>query len=136
MAHVGPPDMRHAIGYALHWPKRRELPVARLDLAQIGQLNFMAPDEARYPALRLARAVMQRGGLAGAVFNGAKERSLDAFIAGRIGFTDMAEVVEQVLARFDARSDLIDAAMTLDNVTQTDHLARVWADEVMAQRAG
>ena len=136
MAHVGPPDMRHAIGYALHWPKRRQLPVARLDLAQIGQLNFTAPDDARYPALRLARAVMARGGLSGAVFNGAKECALDAFIAGRIGFTDMAGVVEDVLTRFEARTDLIDAAMTLDNVTQTDHLARMWADEVMAKRAG
>jgi len=136
MAHVGPPDMRHAIGYALHWPKRRQLPVARLDLAQIGQLNFAAPDDARYPALRLARAVMARGGLSGAVFNGAKERALDAFIAGRVGFTDMAGVVEDVLTRFEARTDLIDAAMTLDNVTQTDHLARMWADEVMAKRAG
>ena len=136
MAHVGPPDMRHAIGYALHWPKRRQLPVARLDLAQIGQLNFTAPDDARYPALRLARAVMARGGLSGAVFNGAKERALDAFIAGRVGFTDMAGVVEDVLTRFEARTDLIDAAMTLDNVTQTDHLARMWADEVMAKRAG
>lgn len=136
IAHVGPPDMRHAIGYALHWPERRDLPVARLDLAQIGQLNFAAPDDARYPALRLARAVMARGGLAGAVFNGAKERALDAFIAGRVGFTHMAEVVEAVLTRFEARPDLIDAAMTLDNVTQTDHLARKWADEVMAERAG
>lgn len=136
MAHVGPPDMRHAIGYALHWPKRRELPVARLDLAQIGQLNFSAPDGARYPALGLARAVMARGGLAGAVFNGAKERALDAFIAGRLGFTDMAGVVEEVLSRFEAAADLIDAAMTLDNVIQTDHLARKWADAVMAERAG
>ncbi len=133
MAHVGPPDMRHAIGYALHWPQRRELPVARLDLAQIGQLNFIAPDMARYPALRLARAVMARGGLMGAVFNGAKERALDAFIAGHIHFTRMAEVVEEVLTRFESDPDLIDAAMTLDNVTQTDHLARKWADQVMAQ---
>lgn len=136
MAHVGPPDMRHAIGYALNWPERRELPVARLDLAQVGQLNFRAPDDARYPALRLARAVMARGGLSGAVFNAAKERSLDAFIAGRIGFTAMAVVVEEVLSRFEAQSGLIDAAMTLDNVSQTDHLARIWADHVMAHRAG
>lgn len=136
MAHVGPPDMRHAIGYALNWPARDTLPVARLDLAEIGQFTFRAPEEARYPALALARAVMARGGLAGAVFNGAKERSLDAFIAGRIGFLDMAAIVEEVLTRFDARPGLIDAAITLDNVTQTDHLARQWADNVMAERAG
>jgi 1-deoxy-D-xylulose-5-phosphate reductoisomerase len=136
MAHIGPPDMRHAIGFALNWPDRRDLPVARLDLPQIGQMNFSAPDDTRYPALRLARAVMERGGLAGAVFNAAKERALDAFIAGRIGFLDMAGVVEDVLTRFEAQPGLIDAAMTLDTVMQTDHLARVWADDVMAQRAG
>jgi len=62
MAHVGPPDMRHAIGYALHWPERRALPVAVLDLAAEGVLEFRAPDEARAPALRLARVVMQEGG--------------------------------------------------------------------------
>ncbi|QBF31684.1 1-deoxy-D-xylulose-5-phosphate reductoisomerase [Thalassococcus sp. S3] len=136
MAHVGPPDMRHAIGYALHWPDRRALPVSRLDFAQIAQLNFRAPEDARYPALRLARLVMERGGLSGAVFNAAKERSLDAFIAGRIGFLDMAAIVEEVLARFEAKAGLIDAAMTLDNVRNTDHLARQWADDVMAVRAG
>jgi len=136
MAHVGAPDMRHAIGYALHWPERRPLPVPRLDLAQVGQMTFHAPDEARYPALRLARAVMQMGGLAGAVFNAAKERSLDHFIAGRIGFLDMAAVVETVLERFAAQGGAAAAAITLDNVLQTDHLARVWADEAMAGRAG
>ena len=133
MAHVGPPDMRHAIGYALNWPDRAALPVARLDLAAIGQLTFQAPDEARYPALRLARAVMQRGGLSGAVFNAAKERCLDAFIAGQIGFLEMAEVVERVLTRFEARPGLIDDAMTLDIVAKTDHLARTWAEDLMAQ---
>ncbi len=136
MAHVGPPDMRHAIGYALNYPNRRDLPVERLDLAQIAQLSFREPDLARYPALRLARAVMERGGLSGAVFNAAKERALDAFIAGRIGFMDMAEVVEEVLTRFETQADLIDAAMTLDNVMETDHLARHKADHVMAERAG
>lgn len=136
MAHVGPPDMRHAIGFALNWPERAHLPVARLDLAQIGQLNFRAPCDRRYPALQLARAVMQRGGLAGAVFNGAKERALDAFIAGRIGFLDMAIVVEEVLNRFEAEPGLIDAGMALETVMQTDHLARTWADDVMTKRAG
>lgn len=136
MAHLGPPDMRHAIGYALHWPERQHLPVARLDLAQIANLTFKAPDDARYPALRLARDVMARGGLSGAVFNAAKERALDGFIAGRIGFQDMADVVEQVLNHFEAQPGLIDAAITLDNVVQTDHLAREQADSVMAKRAG
>ncbi len=94
MAHVGPPDMRHAIGFALHYPERRDLPVERLDLAAIGQLTFRPPDEVRWPALRLAREVMARGGLAGAVFNAAKETALDGFIDGRLGFAAMAGVVE------------------------------------------
>ena len=135
MAHVGPPDMRHAIGYALNWPERRALPVARLDLAAIGQLTFRAPDPARYPALRLAREVMAAGGLAGAAFNAAKESALDGFIAGRIGFTQMAEVVEEVLDRLSPRLGHNDAAIELDKVLEADHLAREEAETVMTERA-
>ena len=79
---------------------------------------------------------MERGGLAGAVFNAAKEQALDHFIEGRVSFTGMAEVVEEVLTRLDADTDVVDAAMTLDNVTRTDHLARQCARNVMAERAG
>ena len=136
IAHVGAPDMRHAIGYALNWPERRDLPVARLDLASVGAMTFRAPDEARYPALRLARHVMARGGLAGAAFNAAKEAALDGFLDGRTSFTGMARIVERVLERMEAVPGLIDAAMTLDNVMQTDHLARIRANEAMAERAG
>ncbi|WP_170463776.1 1-deoxy-D-xylulose-5-phosphate reductoisomerase [Ruegeria arenilitoris] len=136
MAHMGAPDMRHAIGYALNWPDRRELPVARLDLAKLGQLRFNEPDEARYSALRLARNVMERGGLSGAVFNAAKERALDRFIAREIGFLQMADIVEAVLDRFEASNGLIDAPLTLDNVVRTDHLARTWVDDFVIQRAG
>ncbi len=136
MAHLGAPDMRHAIGYALHWPERRDLPVPRLDLARLAQLRFRDPDPMRYPALRLARDVMARGGLAGAVFNAAKERALDHFIGQRIGFLDMSDAVAAVLDRFDAAGDLIDAPMTLDNVLKTDHLSRQWVDDAVLRRAG
>ncbi|WP_339767030.1 1-deoxy-D-xylulose-5-phosphate reductoisomerase [uncultured Pseudosulfitobacter sp.] len=136
MAHVGPADMRHAIGYALHWPDRRALPVERLDLAAIGSLTFRAPDTDRWPALRLAREVMARGGLAGAVFNAAKETALDGFIAGHLNFTAMAEVVELVLTQMDAAGGHIDASMTLDNVAAADHLARKAARDIIAKRAG
>jgi 1-deoxy-D-xylulose-5-phosphate reductoisomerase len=132
MAHLGAPDMRHAIGYALNWPEREALPVARLDLAQVGQLNFHAPDPARYPALGLARRVMAAGGLAGAAFNAAKERALDAFIAGEIGFTAMAAIVDRVLDTLSGEAGLINAPITLDNVLQMDHLARVRAAEAIA----
>ncbi len=136
MAHMGAPDMRHAIGYALHWPERQSLPVDRLNLARLGQLRFQDPDESRYPALRLAREVMARGGLSGAVFNAAKERALDRFIAKDIGFLEMGDIVAAVLDRFDTEDGLIDAPMTLDNVQKTDHLARQWVDEAILQRAG
>lgn len=124
MAHMGAPDMRHAIGYALHWPERRELPVERLDLAKLGTLQFEAPDEVRFPALRLAREVMQTGGLAGAVFNAAKEAALDLFIAGDIGFTDMAVRVEQVLAQMSPDLGHQDVQITLDMVYEADAEAR------------
>ncbi|KAE9628550.1 1-deoxy-D-xylulose-5-phosphate reductoisomerase [Parasedimentitalea maritima] len=136
MAHLGAPDMRHAIGYALYWPDRRDLPVERLDLARIGQLNFATPDPARFPALGLAYRVMSRGGMMGAVFNGAKERALDHFIAGKIGFLEMASIVEHVLDHFEDQSGLIDDAMTLDNVLRIDHLARQRADMVMTKQTG
>ena len=133
MAHLGAADMRHAIGYALNWPERAELPVARLDLAAIGALEFRAPDETRFPALRLAREVMAAGGLAGAVFNAAKEAALDAFMAREIGFLDMARVVEEVLARGVPALDsgLDGATMRLDKVSAADHMGRVAATEII-----
>ncbi|MFV2003463.1 MAG: 1-deoxy-D-xylulose-5-phosphate reductoisomerase, partial [Paracoccaceae bacterium] len=134
MAHLGAHDMRHAIGYALNWPERRPLPVERLDLARVGQLNFETPDEGRFPALRLAREVMNSGGLSGAVFNAAKEVALDAFIAGRLGFVEMAVVVEAVMTKMSDLPGLNDGAITLDNVAQTDHLARIRAREVIAAK--
>ena len=134
MAHVGPHDMRHAIGYALNWPARRALPVDALDLATVGQLNFRSPDPARYPALRLARAVMGQRGLSGAAFNAAKERALDHFIAGRIGFLAMSDVVEEVLTRLSAENGLIDAEIALDRVLRVDHLSRDCADTVVQEQ--
>ncbi len=130
MAHIGPPDMRHAIGYALNWPQRQHLPVERLDLARIATMTFRSPDEARHPALRLAREVMEAGGLSGAVFNGAKEHALDAFIEGRIGFLDMATVVEAVLERLSGE-DLGAASMDLETVLHADTSARREADEAI-----
>ncbi len=136
MAHVGPPDMRHAIGYALHHPERVHLPLERLDLAAIGKLEFRAPDEARWPALRLARETMAAGGMTGAVFNAAKETALDAFIEGHIKFTQMADVVEGTLAGMSRQSGLIADTMTLDTVAKVDDLARNTARAAIKKRAG
>lgn len=127
MAHLGAPDMRHAIGYALNWPERAELPVARLDLAKIGALTFRAPDEERFPALRLAREVMAMGGTAGAAFNAAKEAALDAFIGEEIGFLAMSRLVEAVLTEMTARHGLGKPLDSLDMVMDTDATARALA---------
>ena len=124
MAHLGPPDMRHAIGYALHWPDRGHLPVERLDLAAISSLNFREADPVRYPALQLARAVMETGGLSGAAFNAAKEAALDGFIARKIGFLDMARIVDRVLDKLHADNRLTCDILTLDIVLEMNHLAR------------
>ena len=133
MAHVGPPDMRHAIGYALHWPARGHVPVERLNLANIGSLSFEHPDPVRFPALRLAADVMEIGGLAGAVFNAAKERALDLFIDGRIGFLDMARIVEMTINKMSANDGLKNAQFSLDNVMHIDALSRIRADEAVAK---
>lgn len=130
MAHLGPPDMRHAIGFALNHPEREKLPVERLDLARIGALTFSDPDPDRYPALSLAYDVMAAGGLAGAGFIAAKEAALDAFIEGRIRFTDMAPVVAQVLDKLSVNGH-IEGAITLDTVGQTDHVARQVAQDIL-----
>lgn len=132
MAHMGVPDMRHAIGYALNWPERQPLPVARLDLKTLGQLTFAAPDESRYPALRLARIVMEEGGLAGAAFNAAKEEALDQFIAGRIGFTAMADLVERSMDMISRDCGLGIAADSLDKVHDMDQRARLTARGLVA----
>ncbi len=124
IAHLGAPDMRHAIGYALNWPERAALPVAPLDLARIGSLTFRPPDERRWPALRLAREVMAAGGMAGAVFNAAKEQALDDFIAGRIKFTQMAPRVEAALTRLSGEPGFHRDPADLDTVMHWDHAAR------------
>jgi 1-deoxy-D-xylulose-5-phosphate reductoisomerase len=134
MAHLGSPDMRHPIGYALNWPERAELPVARLDLAAAGRLEFAEPDPRRYPALGLAQAVMRMGGAAGTVFNAAKEIALDHFIDGRIGFLDMAGVVEDTLCHYDAQGGLGNAPKTLQDVLDIDIEARRRAVELIRAR--
>lgn len=124
IAHLGAPDMRHAIGYALNWPERADLPVARLDLAQVGSLTFQDPDLTRWPALRLAREVMQAGGAAGAVLNAAKEQALDDFIAGRILFTEMAPAVERALDLCAREPGFATSPVDLDSVLAWDAQAR------------
>lgn len=130
LAQLGAPDMRTAIGYALGWPKRLDLPVRRLDFAKLAHLDFAAPDEARFPALRLAREAIAHGGLAGAVMNGAKEAALDAFIAGRTGFLDIARIVEAVM---EGLLPTLPRDFDLDAVFAADGEARRLADAMIGE---
>jgi 1-deoxy-D-xylulose-5-phosphate reductoisomerase len=103
LAHLGCPDMRVPIAYALHHPERAELPVARLDLAAVGSLTFEAPDLEAFPALRLAREAALAGGTAPAVLNAANEIAVRAFLDGQIAFTRIAELIETALDELGAQ---------------------------------
>jgi 1-deoxy-D-xylulose-5-phosphate reductoisomerase len=98
LAQLGSPDMRTPIAYALAWPGRIETPTKRLDLAAIGRLTFELPDEDRFPALRVAREALIRGGGCPTVLNAANETAVHAFLDGRIGFLDIVDTVERTLA--------------------------------------
>jgi 1-deoxy-D-xylulose-5-phosphate reductoisomerase len=129
LAQLGPSDMRVAIGYALGWPHRVSLATERLDFAKLSRLDFESPDEARFPALRLARQALETGGLYGAILNGAKEAALEAFIAGKIPFLRMAEIVETVMASAQHEVDL-----SLQSVVQADRLAREAANRMVKEQ--
>lgn len=130
IAQLGVPDMRTAIGYALTYPKRPALNVDRLDFAKLARLDFEAPDETRFPAIRLARTALERGGLQGAILNAAEETAFNAFVEDKIRFLDMADVVETVM---DAMIEGVPAD-TIDDVFTADREARRKAAEVIAAR--
>jgi len=124
IAHMGSPDMRGAIGYALHWPNRAPNPIEPLDFTRLGSINFASPDEVKFPALRLAREALGMGGHAGAVFNAAKEAALDAFLAKKIGFLEMAVLVEKTLYHRHIESIRDTAQTSLAGVLAADAQAR------------
>ncbi|KAA3516901.1 1-deoxy-D-xylulose-5-phosphate reductoisomerase [Agrobacterium vitis] len=127
LAQLGVPDMRTAIGYALSYPKRAALDVDRLDFTKLARLDFEAPDLDRFPAIRLARTALERGGLQGAVLNAAEECAFEAFVEEKIGFLAMADVVEDVM---DHLSGLAPATVIAD-VFAADAQARRRAQEVI-----
>jgi len=97
LAHLGMPDMRVPISYALHHPDRADVDVPRLDLASVGELTFEPPDEDTFPCLRLAREAGAAGGTAPCVLNASNEVAVEGFLSGRVGFTAIAEIVEGAL---------------------------------------
>lgn len=130
LAQLGCPDMRTAIGYALTYPKRTSLNVERLDFTKLSRLDFEAPDEKRFPALRLARTALERGGLQGAVMNAGEEIAFHAFVEGRIGFLQMADVAEEVMDRMTGWA----AASSMEDVFAADAEARALAGEIVAKQ--
>ncbi|HXG76485.1 MAG TPA: 1-deoxy-D-xylulose-5-phosphate reductoisomerase [Gaiellaceae bacterium] len=119
LAHLGHPDMRVPISFALTYPERRATPVPRLDLAAGLTLEFEAPDLERFPLLRLAREAGERGGTYPCAFNAANEVAVAAFLAGRIRFTEIAGIVEEALAAVDGAP-----ARDLDELVEADAEAR------------
>jgi 1-deoxy-D-xylulose-5-phosphate reductoisomerase len=126
LAQLGPSDMRVPIAGTLAWPERMDTPCAPLDLAAVGSLTFRAPDEARFPATRLAREAALAGGAAPAVLNAANEVAVAAFLAGQISFTRIAVMVEDVLSRYAPRPPA-----SLADVAAVDAEARMKARSVL-----
>jgi 1-deoxy-D-xylulose-5-phosphate reductoisomerase len=123
LAQMSAPDMRTPIAYALAWPERMRAPTERLDLIRLQQLTFEAPDETRFPALRIAREAMKAGGTAPTVLNAANEIAVERFLAGQIGFMTIPKVVEAVIEA--SISEIGRArAESLDEIIEADEAAR------------
>jgi len=134
LAQLGSPDMRTPIASALAWPERMAAPVERLRLTDIARLDFEPPDLQRFPAIRLAREAMQAGGIAPAVLNAANEIAVEAFLADRIGFLDIASGVEQVLERSLSDADMPRSLTAFEDVFAIDDRARQMARDLMVER--
>ncbi len=130
LAQLGAPDMRIPIAHALAWPERLATSSPRLDLAGLGRLEFFEPDEVRFPALRLAREALRLGNGAPTILSAANEVAVDAFLRRRLGFTEIAALVEAVMERLGNP-----AADTLDAVMELDAAARRAAEAIAAAKA-
>jgi len=120
LAQLGSPDMRVPIAHTLAWPGRIATHAPRLDLAAVARLDFALPDPERFPALRLAREALAAGGGASAIMSAANEVAVEEFLARRIGFLDIAEVVEAVMRAMGAPpADTLDAVLDLDARART-----------------
>jgi len=115
LAQLGPSDMRVPIAHTLAWPDRMETPMAPLDFAALGRLDFAEPDPVRFPALRLAREALEAGGARPAILNAANEVAVAAFLSGRLNFLEIAAISADTLERYDpAAPDSLDAVLAID----------------------
>jgi len=130
LAHLGYPDMRVPISYALNYPERVDVPVRPLDLVSVGSLTFEPVDEETFSCVRLAREAAKTGGTAPCIMNAANEVAVYAFLAERLRFLDIATVIEETLARLPAA-----AVHSFDSLTEADGEARRIAGELVAERA-
>jgi 1-deoxy-D-xylulose-5-phosphate reductoisomerase len=131
VAQFARPDMRVPIAQSLYWPDRRDTPRDRFDYARLAEIDFRAVEPERFPAFMLARDALRRGGLAPAVLNGANEAAVEAFLAGRIHFLDIARTVADTLERAE-RDGLFGKPMTLESALAADRIARDLARDVMS----
>jgi 1-deoxy-D-xylulose-5-phosphate reductoisomerase len=130
LAHLGYPDMRVPISYALHHPERADVPVETLDLARVGELSFEEPDEETFACLRLAREAAVTGGTAPCVMNAADEVAVHAFLRGELPFTGIPEVIERTLDALGAQ-----ALHHFSDLYRADEEARAKARELVAATA-
>ncbi|HEY8949368.1 MAG TPA: 1-deoxy-D-xylulose-5-phosphate reductoisomerase [Rhizomicrobium sp.] len=128
LAHLSAPDMRTPIAHALAWPRRMSSPSRRLDLAMLNKLTFEAPDPLRFPCLGLAQDCLRTGGLAPTILNAANEVAVQAFLGRRIGFLDIARVVEGTLSA--RASNASGAPNDVQGVLDVDRQARDLADTI------
>jgi 1-deoxy-D-xylulose-5-phosphate reductoisomerase len=129
LAQLGNPDMRTPIAHALAWPERIASGVASLDLFDIARLDFEAPDFGRFPCLRLAFDAIRAGGAAPAVLNAANEVAVTAFLDGRLGFTGIPMLIEDVLTRLPGGS-----ASSLEDLLAVDAEARATAERLLLEQ--
>jgi len=129
LAQLGSPDMRTPIAYALGYPDRIAAPTARLDLAQLGQLSFEKPDLERFPCLALAQHALRVGKAAPTILNAANEIAVEAFLARKIGFSEIARVVEAALSTCESPGH---APASIDEALEIDAAARACAVKLLA----
>ena len=129
LAHMGMPDMRTPIAYALAYPERMESPTAKLDFTKIAALTFSHPDEERFPALRLAKECLAEGQTATAIMNAANEVAVGAFLNGKIGFLDIVRTVEKVV-----EAAVLHPVATIEDVIAADRQAREDACRFIEER--
>jgi 1-deoxy-D-xylulose-5-phosphate reductoisomerase len=130
LAQLGAADMRIPIAHTLAWPERMETPCERLDLVRIARLDFEAPDETRFPALRIAREALREGGARPAILNAANEIAVAAFLAKRIFFLDIVAIAAETLAAYTPAPP-----GSIEDVLEVDRAAREAAESIMRRYA-